>query len=444
MEITTGTGLGASLSAIRLFWINNIASRLSKPISLLPACKTTTLENSLFLLSSFLFLYCDHYMPRVTAKKNWPSECNPDVNGDTLPSLDAETRSFAPINSISALPKTLFIHESQTEIRAGQHLIEDIHEQATSVTRENGRLFQRDLTPDPKLSSNQVLTVAPSKSQMVDLTTTSSNTTSTTPWSLPIPFDVGFNHNITTTCQNFMNDMLSSTTFKQCSPISMLLQNSNSFFQASRNLLRITSLLDTSCSAPVSVCTELLQSYSQNLTRSDACGHDLLHSNPQIESALLGLRAYQTLYTVTCLRTSSPVVNPNQKDHSLTTDKVISSIGRPEDSYCFANAITNTTNPSNSFIYFLPLNVSLVGSAVPTCNSCLQSTMSVFQLATVNRSSVLAHNYHQAASQVNVVCGPEFVNASLAAAVSSASLKGKKRRSLLVIFWILICYIMMK
>lgn len=227
MEITTGTGLGASLSAIRLFWINNIASRLSKPISLLPACKTTTLENSLILLSSFLFLYCDHYMPRVTAKKNWPSECNPDVNGDTLPSLDAETRSFAPINSISALPKTLFIHESQTEIRAGQHLIEDIHEQATSVTRENGRLFQRDLTPDPKLSSNQVLTVAPSKSQMVDLTTTSSNTTSTTPWSLPIPFDVGFNHNITTTCQNFMNDMLSSTTFKQCSPISMLLQVSS-------------------------------------------------------------------------------------------------------------------------------------------------------------------------------------------------------------------------
>ncbi|POS83895.1 hypothetical protein EPUL_005052, partial [Erysiphe pulchra] len=42
--------------------------------------------------------------------------------------------------------------------------------------------------------------------------------------------------------------------------------------------------------------------------------------------------------------------------------------------------------------------------------------MSVFQLATANRSSVLAHNYHQAASQVNVVCGPEFVNASLAAA----------------------------
>ncbi|RKF65786.1 putative c6 zinc finger domain containing protein [Erysiphe neolycopersici] len=380
-------------------------------------------------------------MPRVTAKTNWPLEWNQDVNGDANTLLnDAESRSYAPINSVSTLSKTLFVHEPQAEIRAGQHLIEDTHEQATSVTHENDRLLQRDLTLDPMLSSNQAYKVAPSKRQMLGLTTTSTIKSTS---SLPIPFDVGFNHNITTTCQNFMSKMLSSTDFKKCSPISMLLQNSNSFFQTSKNFLRITSLLDTSCSAPVSDCTKLFQTYSLNLTRSDACGPDISHSNPQIESALLGLRAYKTLYTVSCLRTSSPVVNCNQKSHLSGPDKTISSIGRPEDSYCFANAITNTTNPSNSFIYFLPLNVSLVGSAVPTCNTCLQSTMSVFQLETANRSSVLAHNYHQAASQVNVVCGPQFVNASLAVAVSSASLKGTKRCSLLVLFWILIYFIIM-
>ncbi|KHJ31537.1 putative c6 zinc finger domain containing protein [Erysiphe necator] len=375
-------------------------------------------------------------MPRVTASSRRLSECHPFVDGDVLAITDEVETNFNPVSS---LPESKFVREPSTKLRTVQHQIEEIQHQSVSITRENTRLNQRNVNLDLEKNSNQVVTVAPSKTQMVELTTPSPSTSSSTAWPLPTPFDVGFNHNITVTCQNFMSGMLSSSIFKQCSPISMLLQNSNSFFQASKNLLRITSLLDNSCGAPVSVCSELLHSYSQNLTKHDACGLDLSHSNPQIESALLGLRAYQILYTVSCLRTSSPVVNINQKGHPITPNQTFSSIGRPEDSYCFADALTNISNPSNSFIYYLPLNVSLVGSAVPTCTTCLQSTMSVFQLATANRSSIIASNYAKAASQVNVVCGPEFVNASLTAAVSSANLIGAKR-SLLILFWILLYF----
>lgn len=47
--------------------------------------------------------------------------------------------------------------------------------------------------------------------------------------------------------------------------------------------------------------------------------------------------------------------------------------------------------------------------------------MSVFEAASSDRSSALASDYVSAAMQVNVNCGPGFVNQSLAAAVVSGT-----------------------
>lgn len=71
--------------------------------------------------------------------------------------------------------------------------------------------------------------------------------------------------------------------------------------------------------------------------------------------------------------------------------------------------------------------------------------MSVFEAATSDRSSALASVYASAASQVNVNCGPSFVNASLAAAVvasgapplSGPSHMGLFTLGLLVAGWLL-------
>lgn len=46
--------------------------------------------------------------------------------------------------------------------------------------------------------------------------------------------------------------------------------------------------------------------------------------------------------------------------------------------------------------------------------------MAVFEAASSDRGSALASDYVNAAIQVNVQCGPGFVNQSLAAAVVSA------------------------
>lgn len=127
----------------------------------------------------------------------------------------------------------------------------------------------------------------------------------------------------------------------------------------------------------------------------DNCGDDYSLGNSVVVKTYLAMLAYSPVYTATCL-----------KD--------------PETSmYCFANAVTNLTNPSNPYFYYLPLNMSLPGSSVPSCNDCLQRTMSVFHAATADRTQQIANTYRSAAEQVNTICGPSFVNETLADEVVS-------------------------
>ncbi|TGO89819.1 hypothetical protein BPOR_0092g00050 [Botrytis porri] len=209
---------------------------------------------------------------------------------------------------------------------------------------------------------------------------------------LPTPFDSGFTSNITSTCSSFMMDFLANETFKACLPFSLLLQNSNSFFQASKSLVRITQTLDASCSANAQSCSTLMSSIASNITSTTACSVDLLASNPLVTQARLGLLAYSTLYTASCLKDSS------------------------NGAYCYAQAVTNSSSPTDSYVYYLPLNTSLPGGSQSTCNQCLKNTMAVFESAGAVRSSAIAGTYTQAAGMVNVQCGPGFVNATLPAA----------------------------
>ncbi|RKF83912.1 putative c6 zinc finger domain containing protein [Golovinomyces cichoracearum] len=339
-----------------------------------------------FAFTSTLILYSS-CIAQVTATSNWPSKDLPQTVTHEVP----------------ALP----------ESEPGEH--NQFEGVIDKTVTNNTQLVERNSETTAQAAEEV------SKTPLHLMGNSDKPTTGSTAWKLPTPFDVGFSHNITNQCQDFMTEMIQSPGFKQCSPISMILLNSNSFFQATKHLPRITALLDLACSAPVSSCTDLLNSYARNLTSSKTCASDLSNSNPQIDSALIGLRSYRTLYTATCLHSSNSNTSENIGNYAIHPSNSANNVS--EESYCFANAITNLTNPTNSYIYYLPLNVSLVGSAIPACNNCLQSTMSVFQQATANRSDVLAGNYVKAASQINVVCGPQFVNASLVAAISLANIK---------------------
>ncbi|KAL2074106.1 hypothetical protein VTL71DRAFT_7884 [Oculimacula yallundae] len=295
-------------------------------------------------------------------------------------------------------PPTPNSHEGEYDLLPGP---DDLRKRAeTDVNSSSASSSSKISSTSTTKSSSTSIAISPSSSTLAP-TSSSGGIVAAEPTGvkpMPIPFDMGFNNNITSNCAAFMTDMLSNTTFQSCQPFSLLLQNSQSFFQASKSLVRITQTLDYSCAADVTVCTSVLSSFATNITKPTSCAADLSTENPIITQALLGLKAYKPLYTASCLR------NPSTS------------------AYCFADAITNASNPTDSYIYFLPLNTSLVGGSQPTCDACLQNTMAIFEKASSDRTQALASTYVSAASQINVNCGPQFVNASLAAPIDSAAI----------------------
>ncbi|KUI59558.1 hypothetical protein VP1G_06787 [Cytospora mali] len=237
-----------------------------------------------------------------------------------------------------------------------------------------------------------------SASSTLTSTSTSSATATTSLSSLPSPFDGGLSNNFTTTtCPTFINNMLADAEFQACYPVSLLLQSSESFFDAEKSLVSITQVLDHACQANATQCTNYLADMAKNLTASGNCAADYEAGNPIATEAYLGLLSYPVMYSATCLKDPDTAV------------------------YCFGNAVTNRTNPTETYFYSLPLNSSLPGGTIPICASCLQETMNIYQVATTNRKQPISYTYESAAAQVNLLCGPNFANETLPNAIVSSS-----------------------
>jgi len=239
--------------------------------------------------------------------------------------------------------------------------------------------------------------------QIAVSTVTQASTTSTVPASpLPSPFDSNLSTNFTTAedgsipCPVFINSFLTDPQFKQCYPLSFLILGSRSFFNAEKSLVSTTQVLDATCHPNLTFCTDYMNLLAKNLTRRENCGVDYDKGQPVVRNAYLAMTAYAPIYNAGCIKDSQTSM------------------------YCYANAATNITNPANIYIYYLALDTPLPGIAVPTCSSCLQQTMAVFQTATANRKQFIAKTYESAAKEINVVCGPGFVGETLAAEISAA------------------------
>lgn len=126
------------------------------------------------------------------------------------------------------------------------------------------------------------------------------------------------------------------------------------------------------------------------------CGADFALQNPQVRQAYAGFLAYQPLYHAGCL-----------------TD-------RATGEYCFAQAVGNATAASASYIYYLPLGVSLPGTAAPGCGACLRDTMAVFALYAGDQAQPLSATYAPAAAQLDGSCGSRFVEAARASVNAAA------------------------
>ncbi|KAG9557779.1 hypothetical protein KCU79_g9336, partial [Aureobasidium melanogenum] len=182
---------------------------------------------------------------------------------------------------------------------------------------------------------------------------------------LPIPFDTALGNNFTTSsCPAFFKNFLSNDAFNECVPLSLLLQTSTSFFSVQRSPVKLAQTLDN-------------------------CAADLQNQNPTVMQAYTGFVAYQSLYHAGCLLNSNT------------------------GSYCFSDAVTNASSPTDSYVYYLPLGISLPSTTSPSCSSCLRDTMSVFASTATNRSQPLSKVYGTAAAMIDLTCGADFVNASI-------------------------------
>lgn len=173
-------------------------------------------------------------------------------------------------------------------------------------------------------------------------------------------------------------------------------QGSNSFFDAEQSLVSISTVLDHACAANVTSCANYLTDVATNLTKSENCGNDYDQGNPTVTQAYIGLVAYQVVYSATCLKDDSTSV------------------------YCFGDAVTNTSNASETYFYYLPLNWTLPGVTNAMCGGCLQDTMNIYHVATANRKQPIAYTYTAAAEIVDELCGSSFANATLAAAITTS------------------------
>lgn len=167
-----------------------------------------------------------------------------------------------------------------------------------------------------------------------------------------------------------------------------------SFFSATKSLSSISATLNVSCNIDFHTCSTIMSSYARTLRSSSACEQDYERQQPLLRQAYNGLLSYDVLYKASCIKPQ-----PSSEQDS--------------GNYCFANAVTNLSSPTDSYVYYLPLGIPLPAGSLPTCDTCLKEVMDVFAAAASNKSQPLSRDYVNAAQQINQHCGPSFVNGTI-------------------------------
>ena len=175
----------------------------------------------------------------------------------------------------------------------------------------------------------------------------------------------------------------------------------------------LNQILNLSCSADLQSCKDVMSSYVKTLKAPGGCGADYQAQNPDVMEAYQGLLAYESVYYATCLRSNQT------------------------NAYCFTDAITDASNPTSSYIYYLPLGLSLPAGTTPACNQCLATTVNNFAAYAGNGTLPLSSVYGEAVQQIDLACGPKFVTAQVPKVTGVAGhIKPTPGLLLTVVFWL--------
>ncbi|KAB8212389.1 hypothetical protein BDV34DRAFT_183901 [Aspergillus parasiticus] len=301
---------------------------------------------------------------------------------------------------------------------SGEIVSDDLQDVSHSPLKERAAWdpVQLDSSPEEAHATHSPIVLAPENEQddnnnaqpaLSQRSTSSSSSSSSTSSETPTPFDTNLSTNFTSdSCPKFFKSFLSDTKFTNCYAISMLLRDSSSFFQTLKSAPATSHLLDLSCAADVDQCSSLMTDLASRITKSDACGKDYELGNPVVTDAYTDMIIYEPMYRASCLK------NPSTGD------------------YCFVDAATNSSNPSDYDVYFIPYGSAITNAPYPTCNKCVQASMDIFGEWAQKRGQPLAHSYLPSARSINSKCGVSFTNANITVAgdgeSSSATWSGRR------------------
>ncbi|KAH8157538.1 hypothetical protein CIB48_g10705 [Xylaria polymorpha] len=249
---------------------------------------------------------------------------------------------------------------------------------------EHGELRRRAAAPKDAPHATTTTEVVIDTSTVTDAADPPTTTTvAASP--LPSPFDgaLAANFSAGQSCPNFINAFLSNATFKACYPVSLLLQGSQSFFEAEKSFFSITQVLDAACKADVEMCTDYFNDLANSLIADGNCGKEYELENALVVQAYQGMKTYETVYKATCLTNA----DSNSSHYASQTP---SRMPAPHPTH------TSTTSPS--------IRLCPPRPPPPAARAFISNT------------------YPSAAKQINSECGEDFINTTLAAVtVSGAS-----------------------
>ncbi|KAJ5807886.1 hypothetical protein N7474_009155 [Penicillium riverlandense] len=276
------------------------------------------------------------------------------------------------------------------------HFARSTSQQSGEPTADHQR---SSLSPDrlaPKDEHKDVSQSQASNSASSNASNPTSNSTSTSTsisvvskstesFVFPTPFDTLANTFANASCSAFFANFLANSTIMDCHAVSLLLENSVSFFHILSSATETSHVLDIACNAPVTRCADILSSLANDMLKDENCGPDYSQGNSVVQGAYDDMVAYEPLYHATCL--TNPVTQ----------------------NYCFVDAVKNASAPADYNTYFVPLGETLGSHGLVTCNQCLQATMGLFASWATHDDQPLDKSYLPSARALNGQCGAGFV-----------------------------------
>lgn len=135
-----------------------------------------------------------------------------------------------------------------------------------------------------------------------------------------------------------------------------------------------------------------MNGYAAELLDSSICLGDYGLENPLVTAAYNDFTSYSMLYAAGCLTSSV------------------------SGAYCFVEATSNSSLTQDSYLYYLPLDVTLPSGVASngTCTQCASDVMAIFYNSGAgNTSLALSRTYLSAAKALDAACGDEFADTNV-------------------------------